>query len=181
MIDLSRYDNSDFSRGAPAAKEVCWWIVRSLVFAPWFPLPSGLKVFALRLFGAKIGAGTVIRSRVNITFPWRFECGERVWIGDEVMILSLAKVTIGSDVCISQRAFICTGSHDFSKKTFDLQTRPVTVGDGCWLGAASFIGPGVVLGRGSRCLAGAVVVANVPEEASVGGVPAKVLAGKASG
>jgi putative colanic acid biosynthesis acetyltransferase WcaF len=175
MIDLSKFDNSDFTRGASAVKELCWWIVRSLVFAPWFPVPAGFKVFALRLFGAKIGSGTVIRSRVNVTFPWRFECGEQVWIGDEVTILSLAKVSIGSNVCISQRAYLCTGSHDFSKESFDLQTRPITVGDGCWIGAASFIGPGVVFGRGSRCLAGAVVVAAVPEGATVGGVPAKKI------
>lgn len=175
MIDLSKFNNSDFTRGASAPKEVCWWVVRSLIFAPWFPVPSGFKVFALRLFGAKVGRGTVIRSRVNITFPWRFECGERVWIGDEVLILSLARVSIGSDVCISQRAFMCTGSHDFSKDSFDLQTRPIIIGDGCWVGAASFVGPGVVFGRGSRCLAGAVVVADVPEGASAGGVPARPI------
>lgn len=181
MIDLSKFNNSDFTRGASALKEVCWWVVRSLIFASWFPLPSGLRTFALRCFGAKIGKGTVIRSRVNITFPWRFECGERVWIGDEVLILSLAKVSIGSNVCISQRAFLCTGSHDFSKDTFDLQTRPITIAEGCWVGANAFVGPGVTFGRGSRCLAGAVVVSDVPEGASVGGVPARPVGAKSPG
>lgn len=175
MINLARFSSSGFQRGVPAWKETCWWLVRSLLFAHSFPVPSPVKVWALRWFGAKIGSDVVIRSRVNITFPWRFCCGDHVWIGDEVMILSLAHVTLGSNVCISQRAFLCTGSHDFEKECFDLQTASISVGDSVWVGAASFIGPGVQFGEGSRCLAGAVVVRDVGPGQTVGGVPAKPL------
>ena len=131
--------------------------MRSLFFAPWFRVSSRLKVMALRVFGAEIGEGVVIRSRVNITFPWRFECGDHVWIGDEVLILSLAQVTIGSNVCISQRAFLCTGSHDFRKESFDLITKPIVIEEGCWICAQAFVGPGVTLGSGSMVKAGEVV------------------------
>lgn len=156
MISLEKYDNGDFERGAPRWKEVAWWLVRSLFFAPWFPLPSVVKVWWLRLFGARVGTGVVVRSRVNITFPWRFACGDHVWIGDEVMILSLAPVNIGSHVCISQRAFLCTGSHRFSRETFDLVTRPISIGDGCWIAAQAFIAPGVNLPPGTFVKAGEV-------------------------
>jgi putative colanic acid biosynthesis acetyltransferase WcaF len=172
MINLSRYDNSAFSRGVPRWKEWLWWVVRSLLFAPWFPVPSPFKVAALRVFGAKVGEGLAIRSRVNITMPWRLEIGDHVWIGDEVMILSLDRVRIGSNSCISQRAFLCTGSHDFSKEGFDLITRPIGIGESCWVGAQAFVGPGVTMGAGSRCLAGAVVVKDVGAGETVGGVPA---------
>lgn len=145
MIDLSKFDNSTFSRGAPRWKEFLWLLFRSLFFAPWFPIPSPIKVAVLRLFGAKVGTGVVIRSRVNITFPWRVEIGDHVWLGDEVMILSLDHVRIGSNVCISQRAFLCTGNHDFHKETFDLVTQPIEIGDGCWIAACAFVGPGAVL------------------------------------
>ena len=131
-------------------------MVRSLFFAPWFPLPSAWKVAWLRVFGAKIGRGVVIRSRVNITFPWKFMCGDHVWIGDEVMILSLAEVAIGSNVCVSQRAFLCTGSHRFGRETFDLVTKPITVGDGCWIAAQAFVGPGVDLPPGTLVKSGEV-------------------------
>lgn len=171
-MNLSLFNNSPFDRGAPAWKEVLWWLVRSLLFAPWFPVPSALKVTALRAFGATVGEGVVIRSRVNITFPWKLTLGDRVWIGDEVMILSLDRVAIGSDVCVSQRVFLCTGSHDFSKESFDLITLPVVIGNGCWIGAQSFVGPGVTFGPGSRSLAGSVVVKDVGEGETVGGVPA---------
>ena len=156
MIDLAKFNNASFSRGASRGKEALWWLARGVFFAPWLPLPSRLKVAVLRLFGAKVGHGVVIRSRVNITFPWRLEIGDHVWLGDEVLILSLARVVIGSNVCISQRAFLCTGSHDFNKETFDLITRPIEIGDGCWVGAMAFVGPGAVVPPETRMKAGEV-------------------------
>ena len=157
MIDLAKFNNSTFTRGAPSWKEALWWLARSMCFAPWFPIPSSVKVAVLRVFGAKVGQGVVIRSRVNITFPWKLEIGDHVWIGDEVLILSLDRVKIGSNVCLSQRAFLCTGSHDFGKDTFDLITRPIEIGDGCWIAAQAFVGPGVVLPPGTMVKAGEVV------------------------
>lgn len=173
MIDLSQFDNGDFQRGASRLKELAWWFARSLFFAGWFPLPSALKVRILRLFGAKVGKGVVIRSRVDISFPWRLSLGDHVWVGDEVKILSLDEVEVGSHVCLSQRAFLCTGSHDFDSTAFDLRTGPIRIGRGCWIGAQAFVGPGVVFGPGSRCLAGAVVVRSVPQGGTVAGVPAR--------
>ena len=172
---LDRFDNRAFDRGAGPLREVCWWVVRSLLFAPWFPVPSGLKAAALRLFGARVGRGVVIRGRVNITFPWRVEIGDHVWIGEEVMILSLGKVRIGSHTCISQRAFLCTGSHNHRKETFDLVVKPVTVGESCWIGAQAFVGPGVKVGKGATMGAGAVVVRDVKAGTIVGGNPAAVV------
>jgi len=156
VIDLAKFDNSAFDRGAPAWKEALWWLVRSVLFAPWLPVPSALKVAVLRAFGAKVGKCVVIRNRVNITFPWKLTIGDHVWLGDEVLILSLDRVVIGSNVCISQRAFLCTGSHDFSKEAFDLITRPIEIGDGCWIAAQAFVGPGAVLPPGTMVKAGTV-------------------------
>lgn len=156
MIDLASFRNREFERGAPAWKEAAWWLTRSLCFAPWFPVPSILKVVLLRAFGAKVGRGVVIRSRVNISFPWRFECGDHVWIGDEVLVLSLATVRIGSNVCISQRAFLCTGSHDFRSPAFDLITAPIEIGDSSWIAAQAFVGPGAVVPADTMVKAGSV-------------------------
>ena len=113
---------------------------------------------ALRCFGATVGEGVVIRSRVNVTFPWNLSLGDHVWIGDEVLILSLAPVVIGSHVCISQRAFLCTGSHKFHRETFDLVTKPIVIEDGCWIAATVFVGPGVTIAKGTLCAAGSVVM-----------------------
>jgi putative colanic acid biosynthesis acetyltransferase WcaF len=175
MIDLSGYTTGDFRRGASTLKEIAWWAVRALFFQTPIPWPSSLRVALLRLFGAKVGEGVVIRSHVNITFPWRFSAGDHVWLGEEVLILSLALVTIESNCCISQRAFLCTGSHDFSSPAFSLLTAPITIREGSWVAAAAFIALGVQVGPGSMVAAGSIVLANVPPRVIVRGNPAAVV------
>ncbi len=174
-IRLDQFENIDFDRGSGRLCELVWWVARCIFFDHRFPIPSVVKTKILRSFGAKVGRGVVIRSRVNITFPWRLHIGDYVWIGDEVLILNLAQVTIGSNVCVSQRAFLCTGGHDYRKQGFDLMTAPITVGDHCWVGAAVFVAPGVTLGEESVCAAGSIVVKDVPTGVVVGGNPAKVI------
>jgi putative colanic acid biosynthesis acetyltransferase WcaF len=174
-MDLSRYSAAHFDRGASRMKEALWQVVSFFFFRMPWPLPSALRVALLRAFGARIGDSVIIRAGVNITFPWRVEVGNHVWFGEDVTVLSLARVTIGSHVCLSQKAYLCTGSHDFRKETFDLQTRPITVGDRAWIAAQTFVAPGVNIGQGSMICAGAVVIEDVPERTIVRGNPATVF------
>ncbi len=174
-MDLSKFSSRDFDRGASRLKEIAWFVVRRCFFQTPNPLPSSFRAALLRLFGARIGAGAVIRSNVNVTFPWRLSMGDHVWIGEEVIILTLAPVTIESNVCVSQRAFLCTGTHNFHRETFDLQTKPIILRSGSWVAAQSFIGPGVEVGSGSIVAAGSVVMENVPARSLVRGNPAAVV------
>jgi putative colanic acid biosynthesis acetyltransferase WcaF len=174
-VDLSIYDNSDFDRGASLWKEASWVAVRALFFQTAIPWPSRLRVTLLRLFGAKIGHSVVIRANVNISFPWRLSIGDHVWIGEDVGILSLAPVTIESNVCISQRAYLCTGSHDFRREDFRLKVAPIIVRTGSWVAAASFLGPGIEIGPGAVVSAASVVFENVPPNTLVQGNPASVI------
>jgi putative colanic acid biosynthesis acetyltransferase WcaF len=173
-VNLSLYDNSDFDRGAPAWKEALWVLTRILFFQNPIPWPSQLRVALLRAFDAKIGNAVVIRANVNISHPWRLEMGDHVWIGEDVGILSLAQVNIGSNVCISQRAYLCTGSHDFRREDFKLKVAPITVHDGSWIAAMSFIAPGVEIGAGAVVSAGSVVFRNVEPGTRVRGNPAEI-------
>jgi len=175
MIDLSCYSVAGFDRGAPRWKEAVWMLVKCCVFQTPWPWPSRARVALLRAFGAQIGRGVVIRANVNVTYPWRLSVGDHVWIGEEVTILSLAPVRIESSVCVSQRAFLCTGSHDFRKATFDLRTEPITLRTGCWVAAQAFIAPGVEIGEGSMVTAGSAVLENVPPRVIVRGNPAAVV------
>lgn len=174
-MDLSRYNNSDFSRGAPAWKEALWLLVRGVFFQTWMPWPSALRVPLLRLFGAQIGRGVVVRAGVSVSFPWRLSVGDFVWLGEDVGVLSLAEVCIESNVCISQRAYLCTGSHDYRREDFKLVTRPITVRAGSWVAAAAFVAPGVEIGVGAVVAAGSVVTRDVPPNTLVRGNPAEVV------
>jgi len=174
-MDLSIFDNSDFDRGAPRWKEALWTLARFVFFQNAFPWPSSLRCALLRAFGAKIGRAVVIRANANISFPWRLVIGDHVWIGEDVGILTLASVTIESNVCISQRTYLCTGSHDFRREDFRLRVAPITVREGSWIAASCFIAPGVEIGPDAIVSAGSVVFESVAPKTFVCGNPAAVV------
>lgn len=180
MINLRKFQNADFERGAPRWKEGLWILVKCLFFLTPWPWPSIVRVTLLRAFGAEVGRRVVIRSGVHITFPWRVAIGDDVWLGEEALLLSLAQITIENDVCISQRAFLCTGSHDFRQETFDLLTKPITIRCGSWVGAQAFIAPGVEVKESASVMAGSVVVKAVPAGSVVRGNPAVPIQRSAS-
>ena len=175
MIDLSQFNNAGFDRGAPRWKEAMWLAVRNVFFQNPWPWPSAWRVWLLRAFGARVGAGVRIKAGVNVSFPWRLEVGDHVWLGEEVTILSLAPVSVESNVCLSQQAYLCTGSHDHRREDFALLTRPITVRQGAWIAARAFVGPGVEIGAGAVVSAGSVVFATVPAGCLVRGNPAEVV------
>lgn len=161
-------------RGRSKPIEFLWYLSKCLIFLTPLPWPTFLKVFILRLFGAKIGRGLIIKPRVNIHFPWKLVVGDNVWIGEEVFILNFEQVSILSNACISQRAFLCAGSHDFRDVTFRYRNSPVTIGSGAWIGACVFVCPGVNVGSESVATVGSVVTRSVPSNAIVSGNPATV-------
>ncbi|CAN5601530.1 putative colanic acid biosynthesis acetyltransferase [soil metagenome] len=143
--DLSSYNNSWYKTGAGSVKMALWYFVNVLFFInPLNPI-STLKVFLLRLFGAKIGKGVVIKPTVNIKYPWLLEIGDQVWIGEKVWIDNLALVRIGNNCCLSQGAMLLCGNHNYKRPSFDLIVKPITLEEGAWVGAFSIVCPGVTL------------------------------------
>ena len=175
-VDLIRLEGyqANFFRGAPLWKEVAWVICKNVFFLPRFPLPSRFRVLLLRLFGATVGEGTVLRGGINITHPWRLVLGDHVWIGEDVLIHNLSDVIIESNCCISQKAFLCAASHNFLLASFDLILKPIRVSSHSWIAAQVFVGPGVTIGSGSMARAGSVVLESVPARTIVQGNPAIV-------
>ncbi len=111
---------------------------------------------------AKLGRGLVIKPRVWIKYPWRLVVGNHCWIGQGVGIDNLVDVRIGSHVCLSQQVYLCTGSHDYRRRSFDLITQPIEIGDGAWLGVRALVLPGVTVGANAIAAGGSVVVKDVP-------------------
>jgi putative colanic acid biosynthesis acetyltransferase WcaF len=169
-IDLSRFEQGAFDRGAGRAREACWLLLHAVFFNCPVRL-YGLRARLLRAFGATVGVGSVIKPRVSVTLPWRLKLGDHVWLGEEAWLLALAPITIGSHVCISQRAFLCTGNHDWSDPAFSLTAAPITIGNGAWICASTFIGPGVHVGENSVVTAGSVVVRDLPSGMICSGNP----------
>ncbi|RYY07305.1 MAG: colanic acid biosynthesis acetyltransferase WcaF, partial [Sphingobacteriaceae bacterium] len=94
--NLKRYNNQQYYPGAGWFKRVLWFYINALIFkSSAFP-SSNLKVFLLRIFGAKIGKNVVIRHQVNIKYPWFLSVEDDSWIGEKVWIDNLISVQIGS-------------------------------------------------------------------------------------
>jgi putative colanic acid biosynthesis acetyltransferase WcaF len=165
----------DFDRGASKWCEAAWLLVSLFLFRLCPFSLSRFKCAVLRAFGAKIGRGVVIKPQVKITFPWKLTIGDYVWLGEECWLLNLDHIIIGSHVCISQRALLCTGNHNYKSHTFDLIVKPITLEDGCWLGTGSWVGPGVKVGTHAILAAGSVATKELLPWGIYQGNPAKLI------
>jgi putative colanic acid biosynthesis acetyltransferase WcaF len=175
QVDLSTYKTVGFERGAGVIKEGLWLLV-SLCLFRLCPLKfSALKRWVLRSFGAKVGSGVVIKPDVRITFPWKLVLGDYVWLGEECWLLNLAPITIESHACVSQRGFLCSGSHDYKSPTFDLRVEPITIETGAWVGACAWVGPGVRMGSHAVLTANSVAVENLEPSGIYQGNPARLV------
>lgn len=141
--DLSSFDNSWFNPGSKI-KRAIWYVINVVFIISALQPSSGLKKFWLRLFGAKIGRGVVIKPRVNIKYPWNLEIGNNVWIGEGVWIDNLSSVKIKDHVCISQGAMLLCGNHNYSISSFDLIVGDILIEEGAWVGAHAIVCPGVI-------------------------------------
>ena len=161
-VRLDRYDNSWFRPGRSLLWRAAWlWAGLPLFRCSLLPF-SGFRVALLRLFGAKVGSGVVIHSEAVVKYPWHLVVGDHCWLGERCWIDNLTTVTLESQVCISQGAYLCTGNHDWTDPAFGLRVLPITLHEGSWAGARCTLLPGTVLERGAVAGAGSVISGIVP-------------------
>ena len=171
-VDLSAYDNPEYKPGAGVVKRMLWMLCSSLFFQNHlFPF-SGFKRFLLRIFGARIGSGVVIKPAVLIKHPWYLEIGNYTWIGEKVWIDNLVPVIISHNVCISQGAMLLTGNHNYKSPTFDLIMKPITLEEGVWIGAKAVVCPGVLAKEHSVLTVGSVASKDLEARTIFSGNPA---------
>lgn len=173
-MELTTYNCSHFERGRPSWVEAIWLLVQVLLVSSWIP---GVRhrVLLLRLFGARIGTHVNIKPHLRVKFPWRLEIGNNTWIGESCWIDNLAPVTIGSNCCISQGVYLCTGSHDWTKVSFDLIVKPIEIGNGVWLAAKSIVGSGVNIQPGAVLSLGSVATKDLLANTIYQGNPATAV------
>jgi putative colanic acid biosynthesis acetyltransferase WcaF len=92
-----------------------------------------------------------------------------------VTLYSLGEIRIAENVVVSQRSYICTGSHDFSNPTFDISATPVVIESESWIATDVFVAPGVRVGRGAVIGARSTVLHDAPPMMICFGNPAKPI------
>lgn len=143
QVNLKSYNNDWYYPNAGKLKILIWLFVSSLFFTNSLSLVNAIKIYILKLFGAKIGHGVTIKPSVTIKYPWLLELGDYVWIGENAWIDNLAKVKIGNNCCLSQGAMVLTGNHNYKLQSFDLIVKEITLQEGVWIGAKATVCPGV--------------------------------------
>ena len=174
-IRVSRSDCPSTHSTANKIGRVLWGVVWCLLFRPSPKIMLGWRRLLLRVFGARVGKGAKIMPSTRIWAPWHLVLGEEACLSHDVDCYSVAQVNVGAHATVSQRAFLCTATHDIQDPHMKLITAPVTIGDGAWICAGAYIAPGLTVGEGAVAGARAVVTRSVDAWTIVAGNPARPI------
>lgn len=151
---------------------VCWALLArpfpKSVLMPW-------KRFLLRCFGAKIANTANVYATAKVFMPWNLVMKDHACLASGVDCYNTALVELGVNATVSQRAFLCTASHNIRSSRHEQIERPIRIGDRAWVAAEAFVGPGVTVGEGAVVGARAVVCGDVEPWTVMVGNPAKTL------
>ena len=167
--------NNDWYKPGRKFRIFLWYVFNRLLINTFSPIPASIKTFTLKVFGAKIGKRVLIKPKVNIKYPWFLEVRDDVWIGENVWIDNLTKVTIRSNVCISQGAMLLTGNHNYKKSSFDLIIGKIVLEEGVWIGAQSVVCSGVTCKSHSILTVGSIATKDMEPYSIYQGNPAKKI------
>jgi putative colanic acid biosynthesis acetyltransferase WcaF len=164
LVDLQRYDQAWYDRGRSTPFVLLWWLVQAIAFPLTPHFMNSLRAKLLRLFGAQIGKGVIIRPTARFTYPWKVAIGDYSWIGDDVVLYSLDRISIGNHCVISQKSYLCTGSHRIDDPAFGLKTAAIAIGNGVWIASDCFIAPGVKIGANAVIGTRSTVLKDMPNQ-----------------
>jgi putative colanic acid biosynthesis acetyltransferase WcaF len=171
-VELARTNRGGYRPGRPFVVRALWLIVEALVLLNPVVVSYPLKRAVLRLFGATIGEGVLIKPGLHVKYPWRLTVGDHCWLGERAWIDNMEDVVLASDVVLSQGAYLCTGNHDWADPAMPLAPHPIFVEHGAWIGAFAKVAPGKTIGAGSVLSLGAVALADTEPWGIYAGNPA---------
>jgi putative colanic acid biosynthesis acetyltransferase WcaF len=170
-VDLTRAGPGNFKRTRSRLVEAVWIMVEFFLVSNPLQVSSGVRAWALRLFGARIGVNVIMRPRLRVKFPWNLRVGDNCWIGEGVWIHNQGLVTIEDNAVVSQEAFVTTGSHDIYE-SMDLLVKPVIIRRGAWVTTRCIVLQGVEIGQNAILTPGSVANKSLPPASIYGGNPA---------
>jgi putative colanic acid biosynthesis acetyltransferase WcaF len=150
---LDLFQGRGYIKGRPKLVQCLWWAISKMIVESWW-IPSAGRIAILRMFGASIGTGVIVRSHVRVHWPWKLVIGDHCWLGEGAWILNLEPVVLADHVCVSQEALLCAGSHDPKSPTFEFKNAPIHIDSGVWICARAIVLPGSSIQKGTIIPAG---------------------------
>lgn len=137
------------------------------------------RYLKLKLRSEHIGKGIIINQHAMIIHTAKLRMGNNVSIGRRSFISAKGGLTIGNNVLIAFDCVILTEEHIYGKNIViwdsGFTTAPVKIGNNVLIGTKAIIMPGVTIGDNAVVGAHSVVTKNVPANAVVAGIPAKII------
>lgn len=148
-----------------------WWL-NCIVSKCWL---LSIRMFFLKVAGAKIGARTIIDREWFVNMPQKLKIGNNCHINKNCILDSRGGLTIGNNVSISYNVTLCSAGHDMQSPTFDYISSPITIADYVWIGLNASVLKGCSVGEGAVIAAGSVVTKDCEPWGIYAGVPAKKI------
>lgn len=138
--------------------------------------PDEVRALLERIWGQPLDVSVRMFPPFYTAFGKLTRVGREVFINFGCTFLDQGGITIEDGVFIGPGVKIATEHHpEEPAARHNLLVKPVTIRRNAWLGAGAIVLPGVTVGENAIVAAGAVVTRDVPDNAVVAGVPAKVI------
>jgi putative colanic acid biosynthesis acetyltransferase WcaF len=105
--------------------------------------------------------------------PWNLIMKKNSCLGKNVDCYNYDKIFIFQNSIISQNSFLCTASHRYDSKNFELIIAPITIKEKVWVAANCFVAPGIMMEKESVLLANSNLTKNTKKNSVYAGNPAK--------
>lgn len=158
---------------ASKVARAAWRVVYVTLFRTSPRVMHGWRAMLLRAFGARIGPNSRIYPKARIWAPWNLECEDLVAIADDAIVYNPALVRLGSHSIVSEQAYLCGATHDYSSPDFPMVWGPIRVERYAWICARASVQMGVTVHEGAILGLGAVATGDLQPWSIYVGVPAR--------
>lgn len=138
--------------------------------------PSEIRDLLSKITASEIDESVTVFTPLHINYGKNTKIGKNVFINFDCVFLDLGGITIEDNVLIAPKVSLLSEGHPVAPEhRHSLIVAPILIKKNAWIGAGSIILQGVTIGENAIVAAGSVVSKDVPDNAIVGGIPAKII------